>query len=129
MRTKSVFLLAVLLTAATLVPMSFSQKKQSGNDDAVAEITHLEQDYVKADLANDSSFVKKHCADDYTAGSSWGNWDTKTSILKNMSDPQANKTNKEEQSDLKVRAHGNAAIATYNETYDSLYHGEHRAER
>jgi hypothetical protein len=44
-----------------------------------------------------------------------------------MSDPQANKTNKEEMSDLKVRAYGNTAIATFTETYDSLYHGEHRA--
>lgn len=127
MRTKSVFLLAVLLTVATFVPMSFSQKKQSGNGDAVAEITRLEQDTLKADLANDPSFVKNHYADDYTAGSSWGNWDTKASALKDMSDPQANKTNKAEMSDLKVRTYGNTAIATFNETYDSLYHGEHRA--
>jgi hypothetical protein len=44
-----------------------------------------------------------------------------------MSDPQANKTNKEEISDLKVRAYGNTVIANFKETYDSLYHGEHRA--
>lgn len=46
MRTKSGFLLAVLLTVATFVPMSFSQKEQSGNGAAVAEITRLEQDGV-----------------------------------------------------------------------------------
>ena len=72
MRTKSVFLLAVLLTVATFVPMSFSQEKQSGNGAAVAEITRLEQDYLKAELANDPSFVKKHCADDYTTGKQLG---------------------------------------------------------
>ncbi len=126
MRSKSVFLLAVLLTAVTLVSMAFPQMQKSGSG-AVAEVTRLEQQGVKADLANDPSFVKQYYAEDYTGGSSWGTWDTKASILKDMSDPKANKTNKEEMSDLKVRAYGNTAIANFNETYDSLYHGEHRA--
>ena len=124
MRSKSVFLLAVLLTAVTLVPMSFSQAQNSA---AIAEVTRLEQQSNKADLANDPSFAKQYYADDYTSGSSWGIWDTKASILKDMSNPQENKTMKEEMSDLKVRAYGNTAIANFTETYDSLYHGEHRA--
>jgi uncharacterized protein DUF4440 len=127
MRSRRVFLLAVLLTAATFVSMAFAQTQKSGSGDAVAEVTRLEQASVKADLANDPAFVKQYYAEDYTGGSSWGTWDTKASILKDMSDPQANKTNKEEMSDLKVRAYGNTAIANFNETYDSLYHGEHRA--
>jgi hypothetical protein len=127
MRSKSIFLLAALLVAATIVPMAFASKQKSGDGDAVAEVTRLEQASVKADLAGDSSFLKEHAADDYTAGSSWGVSETKASMLKDMSNPQANKTNKEEISDLKVRAYGNTAIATFNETYDSLYHGEHRA--
>ena len=126
MRTKKAFLLAVLCAASIVVPMAFSQKHQAGGS-ATAEITKLEQDSVKADLANDPSFLKQHAAEDYTGGSSWGNWDTKASILKDMSDPKANKTNKDEISNIKVRSYGNTAIATYNETYDSLYHGEHRA--
>lgn len=126
MRSKSVLLLAVLLTASMFAPAAFSHKQKSGNGDAVAEITRLEQESVKADLANDPAFAQKYYADDFTGGSSWGNWDTKQSILKDMSDPQHNKTNKEEMSDLKVRTYGNTAIATYKETYDSLYHGKPR---
>jgi hypothetical protein len=127
MRSKSVFLLAVLFITVTFVSMAFPQAQKSGSDAAVAEVTHLEQASVKADLANDPSFAKQYYAEDYTSGSSWGTRDTKASILKDMSDPQSNKTNKEEMSDLKVRAYGNTAIATFTETYDSLYHGDHRA--
>ena len=126
MRSKSVFLIAVLLTPVSFVSMAFPQTQKSGSD-AVAEVTRLQQESVKADLANDPSFVKQHYAEDYTSGSSWGISDTKASVLKDMSDPKANKTNKEEISDLKVRAYGNTVIANFKETYDSLYHGQHRA--
>ena len=44
-----------------------------------------------------------------------------------MKDSKNNKTNSEEISDLKVRLYGDTAIATYKSTYDTLYHGEHRA--
>lgn len=127
MRSKCVLLMAVLLTPVSFVSMVFPQT-QSGSG-AVAEVTRLQKESVKADLANDSSsFIKKYYADDYTSGSSFGDWDTKTSMLKDYSDPKGNKTNKEELSDLQVRAYGdNTAIANYKETYDSLYHGEHRA--
>jgi hypothetical protein len=120
------FLLAVVLTAGTFASTAFPQTKKSGPGGAVAEVTRLEQEGVKADLANDASFAKQHYAEDYTSGSSWGTWDTKASVLKDMSDPQANKTNAESISDLKVRAYGNTAIANYTESYDTLYHGEHR---
>ena len=126
MRSKSVFLIAVLLTPVSFVSMAFPQTQKSGSG-AVAEVTRLEQESVKADLANDPSFDKQYYAEDFTSGSSWGIWDTKASILKDMSNPQANKTNTEEMSDLQVRAYGNTVIANFKETYDSLYHGEHRA--
>src|ERR1039457_2388405 len=126
MRSKSVILIAVLLTPVSSVSMAFPQTQKSGSD-AVAEVTRLQQESVKADLANDPSFVKQYYAGDYTSGSIWGISDKKASVLKDMSDPQANKTNKEEISDLKVRAYGNTVIANFKETYDSLYHGQHRA--
>src|ERR1039457_1033460 len=126
MRSKSIFLVAVLLTPVSFVSMAIPQTQKSGSG-ARTEVTRLEQESVKADLANDPSFAKQYYAEDFTSGSSWGTWDTKASILKDMSDPQANKTNTEEMSDLKVRAYGNTVIANFKETYDSLYHGEHRA--
>jgi ketosteroid isomerase-like protein len=80
-----------------------------------------------ADRAGDASFVEKNYADNFSGGSSWGNWETKQSILADMKDSKNNKTNSEEISDLKVRLYGDTAIATYKSTYDSLYHGEHRS--
>jgi len=93
MRSKSVFLCAALLVAATFVSTAVAQK--SGDSATVAEITRLSQESNKASLANDPAFVKQYYADDWTGGSSWGNWDTKASTLKDMSDTKANKTNKE----------------------------------
>jgi ketosteroid isomerase-like protein len=124
MRRQIVSLVEGLLMLVLVVPVARSQKSEG---DAVAEITRLEQESVKSDLANDRSFSDKYLADDFTAGDSFGEWETKQSILKDMSDPHNNKTTKEEMSDLKVRVYGNTAIATYKETYDSLYHGEPRA--
>jgi hypothetical protein len=126
MKWKTLTLFAPLLIGSMLVPVAHSQQQRSASDAVVAEITRLENASVKADLANDSSFLKDYSADDYVAGSSWGNWETKASILKDMSAPKANKANKEEMSDLKIRTYGNTAIATYNESYDSLYHGTAR---
>ena len=125
MRSKSVFLFATLLVAATFVSTAVAQN--SGDSATVAEITRLTHEGSKATLANDSAYVKQYYAEDYTAGSSWGNWDTKASTLQDMSDTKANKPKKDEISDLKVRAYGNTAIATYNDSYDQLYHGKRRA--
>ena len=94
---------------------------------AIAMITEMEKASVKADTAGDSSYVEKNYANTFSGGSSWGNWETKQSILADMKDSKNNKVNREEISDLKVRIYGDAAIATYKSTYDSIYHGEHRA--
>src|SRR4029077_13349806 len=69
----------------------------------------------------------KNYADNFTGGSSWGNWETKQAILADMKDSKSNKTNSEEISDLNVRIYGDTAVATYKSTYDSLFHGDHRA--
>jgi ketosteroid isomerase-like protein len=117
-------LLASIAVLAALSPIA-AAKKQPTTDDAVAAITQFENDAVKADLAGDSSFFHKNYADDFSGGSSWGNWDTKQSILADMKDSK-NKTNSEGISDLNVRRYADTAIATYKSTYDSMYRGEHR---
>jgi ketosteroid isomerase-like protein len=93
--------------------------------DAVAAITKIENELVRADLAGDPSVYDKLLADDWTAASSFGTWDTKQSALADMKDTKNNKTNSESISDLKVRVHGDVAIATYTTTYDSMRKGEH----
>ena len=44
-----------------------------------------------------------------------------------MKDTKNNKTNSETVSDIKVRVHGDVAIATYKTTYDAMIKGEHYA--
>jgi Flp pilus assembly protein TadG len=127
--TKSTFvILALVLAVAAFTTTALGKKSSAAaGTDAVAMITQMENAAVKADIAGDSSFVEKNYAENFTGGSSWGNWETKQGILADMKDSKNNKTNSEEISDLNVRVYGDTAVATYKSTYDSLYHGDHRA--
>ena len=126
--TKSTFVsLAVVLAVASFTAKTLGQTSAPTRADAVATITQMENASVKADMAGDSSFVEKNYAENFTGGSSWGQWETKQAIVADMKDSKNNKTNSEAISDLNVRVYGDTAIATYKSTYDSLYHGEHRA--
>jgi ethanolamine utilization microcompartment shell protein EutS len=127
--TKSTFVPVTLaLAVIAFTGAAFGQKHGTATDAVtIATITQMENASVKADTAGDSSFVEKNYADNFSGGSSWGNWETKQSILADMKDNQNNKTNSEVISDLNVRIYGETAIATYKSTYDSMYHGEHRA--
>jgi uncharacterized protein (TIGR02246 family) len=93
----------------------------------VAAITKIENDVVKADLAGDASFYVNLLADDWTGGSSRGTWETKASLLADMKDTKNNKTNSESVSNIKVRVHGDVAIATYTTAYDAMIQGQHYA--
>ena len=120
--------LGVILAVASFTATALGQtSKVSSGSDAVTTITQMENASVKADMAGDSSFVEKNYAENFTGGSSWGQWETKQAIVADMKDSKNNKTNSEAISDLNVRVYGDTAIATYKSTYDSLYHGEHRA--
>jgi hypothetical protein len=117
----------ISLVIAILAFLTATKAQNGGKADTIAAITKLENETVKADLANDKAFYEKLLADDWTGGDSTGTWFTKADVLKLMDDPEHNKTNSEKISDLKVRAYGNAAVATYKDTYDALFKGEHRA--
>lgn len=118
---------ALAVTMFTALAVAKKNGVPPADTDAVATITQMENASVKADIAGDSSYVERNYADSFSGGSSWGNWETKQSILADMKDSKNNKTNSEEISDIKVQIYGNTAIATYKSTYDSTYHGEHRA--
>lgn len=125
---RSTLLLCTVALAVTAFTATALGKKNvaAPAGDAVATITQMENDGIKADLAGDPSFVEKNYAMNYTGGTSWGNWETKQSILNDMKDGKS-KTNSEQLSELNVRVYGNAAVATYKSTYDMMYKGEHRA--
>jgi len=121
-------ILAVVLAVSAFPATALGQTNHSATDAAaVATITQMENAAVKADMAGDSSFVEKNYTENFTSGSSWGNWETKQSILADLKDTKNNRTNSEAISDLSVRVYGDTAIATYKSTYDSLYHGDRRA--
>lgn len=124
---KYILTMCVLFIAAATLPSHVIAQDKSSDADAVAAITKIENDLVKADLASDSSVYAKLLADDWTAGSSFGTWDTKQSMLADIKDTKNNKTNSESISDLKVRVHGDVAIATYTIAYDSMIKGKHRS--
>ena len=123
--TKSTIVVLVLGSALTALAALAVDKKSADTVAAIATITEMEIASVKADTAGDSSFIEKNYADSFSGGSSWGNWETKQSILADMKDNKNNRTNSEVISDLNVRIYGDTAIATYKSTSDSVYHGEH----
>jgi hypothetical protein len=117
----------VLTMVVALSSLALGQGSKAVDSDAIAAITKLENDAVKADLANDSSFYQNYLADDWTGGTSRGTWYTKQSMLAEMKDTKNNKTNSESIGELKVRVYGDVAIATYRSTYDALVTGQHYA--
>jgi ketosteroid isomerase-like protein len=126
--TKSFVVCALALAVAAAAPAIVITQVQKATDaDAVAAITKIENDGIKAALANDSSFYEKTLASDYTGGTSFGTWDTKASMLADMKDAKNNKTSTQNLTDLKVRVHGDLAVSTYSTTYDAMIHGQHQA--
>lgn len=124
MKNRMYWILIVVAASAAAVTMAQTTAKS----DAAAMITKLENDGVKADLANDKAFYEKVLADDWSGGDSGGIWFTKADILKMAGDPAHNKTNSEKIFDLKVRVYGDTAVATYKDTYDAMMNGEHLAK-
>jgi ketosteroid isomerase-like protein len=119
-------LTAIVVSAFMALP---AQAKISYTTDpkAVAAITQLENDAVKADLAGDASFYEKNFAENWIGGDSNGTWYTKEMLVATIKDTQKNKMHSEEISDLNVRTYGDTAIATYTNKYDMLFNGEKRA--
>jgi len=116
-----------LLGIALFAGLSVTRAQTRTQTDIVTTISNLENDAVKADLAGDADFYQIALAEDWTRGDSDGTFYTKAEVMKLMADAKDLKTNSEKLSELKVRVYGNTAVATYKDTYDILFKGEHRA--
>jgi len=127
MSTKNSALWISLLGIALFAGLSATRAQTMAQTDIVTTISNLENDGVKADLAGDTAFYQKALAEDWTRGDSDGTFYTKAEVMKLMADAKDFKTNSEKLSELKVRVYGNTAVATYKDTYDILFKGEHRA--
>jgi ketosteroid isomerase-like protein len=123
--TKSVIAVCVCLAVIAAVGVRVSTQGTEVAD--VAAITKIENDVVKADLANDAAFYTSVLAADWTGGTSRGTWDTKPSMLADMKDTANNKTSSETVTNIKVRVHGDVAVATYTTAYDAMIQGQHYA--
>lgn len=118
------FVVVMILAVSAIFAFASPENPPTDAKNAVATITQMENDAVKADLAGDSSFYNKNFAENWTGGTSFGTWDTKQSLLGDMKDTDKNSTKSEAIKDLNVRVYGSTAIATYTTTYDSMRHGE-----
>ena len=127
MSAKNSALWISLLGIALFAGLSVTRAQTRTQTDIVTTISNLENDAVKADLAGDADFYQKVLAEDWTRGDSDGTYYTKAEVMKLMADAKDFKTNSEKLSELKVRVYGNTAVATYKDTYDILFKGEHRA--
>ena len=116
-----------LFVIAVFAGLSVTEAQTGAKADVVTAISNLENDGVKADLAGDPAFYQKVLAEDWTRGDSDGTFYTKADVMKLMADANDFKTNSENLSELKVRVYGSTAVATYKDTYDILFKGEHRA--
>jgi len=101
------------------LPVARSARYSDASEDAVAAITKIENDTVKAEVAYDKPFFEKLLADDWSWGNSGGYWATKAELLESFNTPEATT---QKISDLKVRVYGNTAIATYSETWEYEQH-------
>ena len=116
-----------LFVIALFAGLSVTQAQTGAKADVVTAISNLENDAVKADLADNPDFYQKVLSEDWTRGDSDGTYFTKAVLLNLMADTKSIKTNSEQISELKVRVYGYTAVATYKDTYDLVIKGEHRA--
>src|SRR5271169_1885349 len=123
MKAKRPVLWISIFAIALLAELGVIRAQTGGNAEAVAAVSKLENDGVKADLAGDKAFYQKVLAEDWTGGDSEGTFYSKDDLIKMMTDKEHNKTNSETLSNLKVRVYGNTAVATYKDTYDMMMMG------
>ena len=95
--------------------------------DVAQQIKQLQDEEAKAQMNNDVSWAEQHLADGFSAGHSWGQWQTKDEFIKDLQ----NKTNKWKSgniSDVLVATFGSrTAVSHYKFTYDADIGGKHRA--
>jgi hypothetical protein len=91
-----------------------------------AAIINFEAAVVKADASGDISFYEDNLTDDWTGGTSWGTWYTKAALIHDLRNRASNHVNKSTISGLRVRLYGDAAVATFDQSYDAMVLGMHR---
>ncbi len=95
--------------------------------DVAQQIKQLQQDSRNAQMKSDASWAQQHLADGFTAGNSWGAWESKDEFIKSLQN-KSNTWKSGEISDVQVVTFGpNTAVSHYTFTYDAELNGTHRA--
>ena len=98
-----------------------------GASDVAQQIKQLQQDSRDAQMKNDVSWAQQHLADGFTAGNSWGAWETRDEFIKGLQN-KSNTWKSGSISDVQVATFGsNIAVSHYTFTYDAELQGTHRA--
>ena len=92
MNAKNPVLWISLLVMALLAGLSVTRAHAGPTADVVTIISNLENDAVKADLADNPDFYQKVLAEDWTRGDSDGTYFTKAVLLNLMADTKSIKT-------------------------------------
>jgi len=115
-----------VLTLFCCLNLSANLHAQGGSDVA-QQIKQLQQDSRNAQMKNDVSWAQHHLADGFTAGNSWGAWETRDEFIKSLQN-KSNTWKSGSISDVQVATFGsNIAVSHYTFTYDAELQGTHRA--
>jgi hypothetical protein len=114
------------LVAFSGLALSFALSALAADDVSTA-IGKLEKEMRQAQKDNDAAWYRKHLADGYVEGHSWGEWKNKDEAIKDT-EAKLTKTASSEVTDMKVMTFGpKVAVAHYKMTYDATMGATHRA--
>src|SRR3984893_6662347 len=79
--TKTTAIAALTLFGCLAVSLNLHAQ---GENDVAQQIKQLQQDSRNAQMKSDVSWAQQHLADGFTAGNSWGAWETKDEFIKSL---------------------------------------------
>jgi ketosteroid isomerase-like protein len=115
---------SAILTVALL---SFGRQQsvaQGANPAAEREVRQTIEKYRKALLRKDAATLEQIWADDYTFTNGAGEIHSKADRLANLKSGATSLDSISEEEDMKVRVHGNVAVATSRVTIKGRYSGK-----
>jgi hypothetical protein len=117
----AVSICAVCFCVAGLAAQNHSTSTSKASFDKFVEESN------KAQSSNDVKWLEANLADAYVEGTSFGTGIPKAQLIKDAKDPANNKFTKSDISDVQTEVVGNVGLARFQESYDAIIEGQHRA--
>ncbi len=115
---------AAILTVALLSVGRQQSVAQDADTAAEQEVRQTIEKYRKALLQKDAATLERIWADDYTFTNGAGEIHSKADRLANLKSGATSLDSISEEEDMKVRVHGNVAVATSRVTIKGQYSGK-----